>query len=129
MDSHYQLIAVFLLGCTIANGQDAVVPLADRITATKPEPAQREMKSVMVRISQRKPSWRVCYSGDKLKVIPFFGSGETWTQFDVIECPTLVEAKEQVAVLHLKLTVEQEAAIDELTPIPAIKEDSEHIGP
>ena len=115
------LIIVAILMVLTAQAQTASitpVPMKDRITATTIVTKGRVMKTVPVKMSQTKYSWRVCHDGARLKVVPFFSDGETWTPHLMVECPTLIEAKAEIIVLALKVSAEQQAKIDALEEVP-----------
>lgn len=115
MDSHIQLIAAALIAATVC-GQDTI-SLTDRISATETTATIRIIKDTDAYISQRKWAWRFCHDKTKLLVTPFWSNGATWTYKNTVECPTLAEAKDEIAKMKLAVTTNQQAAIDELEPI------------
>lgn len=124
------------LALTVMLATAHLVPTADRISAdnitvteTKELSAVigKETKVQEVKVSQEKGSWRLCYSGTKLAVIPFFAQGQTWTPHSLVECRTLEEVKKQISALGLELTESQQEALEELDEVPATQEEAEAI--
>ena len=124
MDSNggpMKLLAAMLLIAAPCMAQD-LVAIADRIDKVEAVTKVALLPTCTVYVSQHKASWRFCYDGKVLQVLPFFSGGETTSQKKIVECPTLAEAKTQIKTLNLKLTAKQTAALAELVEVPIEKE-------
>lgn len=71
-------------------------------------------KVVHCKVSSRDKLWRFVHDGTALKVIPFYGDGETWTKGHIVESTKLDDIKKIIVEKHLTVTKEQQDAIDAL---------------
>lgn len=119
MDTHTKLAGcVWLVLAGLAIAQNAV-PAKDRIAAIKPV-ADKAPIGIWpaASVSQIKWSWRFCHDGTSLTVVPFWTDSKTITRYDLVECPYLSQATNQICLLGLIISKEQQDRINELEAIP-----------
>jgi len=129
MHNHGKLTAAILLaGAVVAGAQLSdepaltnsapPVPMKDRIAATTNVTAFVQMPINKALLSQRKYSWRFCYTGKALKIFPFWNNGRTWCPHKgMVEAPTVADMTNQFAVVGVVLTKDQAERVAGLLPV------------
>ena len=111
------LVAFALIVASSVLAKEKPVPADKRIDKTTK--AEKELiKGELASKSQTKYAWRICHSDGILCIVPFWANGSTWTKFDIEECPTLDNMKNELNKLALSITTNQQAEIDALEPVP-----------
>lgn len=124
MDCNNKLIIAAVVFALVIQGQSHAMPkkklpalekrISKKVLETRVKQWRIKKRIVSVRESEKAPSWRYCHDGNKLCVMPFFGTGKTGTKYKLVQTRTLEEAIADIKKRGLKIEAEAKRQLKEL---------------